>query len=342
MKKKIIIFITVLILIITTIAVSFADGKKANIKDLIQIMNDKGIEVENMAVKFDNRPIPYILDMDFASDVDDVCALRVADVLDEKGVISLKAVGLSIRSDKIASAAEGLLDYDKKSGVPIGICSIDVNDTSPYWDILSSYKTTEHLKRDAVELYKDVLRNNENVIITTTGYTYNVEMLLKDKEGYELVKNKCKAIYIQGGSFPTGWDSNFTVHDNSASSVRYVSKNCPVKLYFIANDVGNAYTIGEYLQDNYPEDPVSKSIFAYGEENGRAGWDPTAVWVSIQKNNPNIKAVPVTFSIEDNGVNTFTEEKESNVYVIRRTNDDLNYFKTTIEELCTKVDFVKH
>lgn len=341
MKKKIIIFAAVFALLVTGIAISFADEKDSKFKNLIQKISENDIVVDNLQVKQDNSPIPYILDMDFSSDVDDVCALRVADVLDKKNIISLKAVGLSVKGDKIASAAEGLLDYDKKCNVPVGICTADVYDTSPYWNILETYKTTEHLKRDAVELYKDVLRNNENVVIVTTGYTYNIENLLRDEEGYNLVKDKCKAIYVQGGSYPTGWDSNFSVFDNASSSVRYVSKNCPVKLYFIANDVGNAYTIGEYLQRDYPDDPVSKSIFAYGEEKGRAGWDPTAVWVSVQKNNPNIIAVPVLFTIEDNGVNTFVDDQYSNVYVIRRTNDDLNYFKVTIEELCTKLELVE-
>ena len=40
---------------------------------------------------------PLILDVDFSTDVDDVCAVRIATALDDQGVIDLKCVGYSVR-----------------------------------------------------------------------------------------------------------------------------------------------------------------------------------------------------------------------------------------------------
>ena len=62
---------------------------------------DKYIFTENIIEEVieETQPTPFILDMDFSTDVDDVMALRVANNLHKQGIIELKAVGLCT-SDK--------------------------------------------------------------------------------------------------------------------------------------------------------------------------------------------------------------------------------------------------
>ena len=78
---------------------------------------------------------PLILDVDFSTDVDDVCAVRMATALDDQGVIDLKCVGYSVRGKNNLQAMRGMLLHDGKGDIPIGRSSVDIPDTSPYWDL---------------------------------------------------------------------------------------------------------------------------------------------------------------------------------------------------------------
>lgn len=83
-------------------------------------------------VPLDKDKNPFIVDLDFSTDVDDVCAVRVADILDKQDVIDLKAMMLCVNGENIVDEMDGLLDYDEMSEVKIGTSSLNIEDTSPY------------------------------------------------------------------------------------------------------------------------------------------------------------------------------------------------------------------
>ena len=79
------------------------------------------------------RHKPVILDVDMCTDVDDVCALRIATALDDAGVISLRGVAYSVRGSNNIEAMRGMLVYDGKRRVPIGRTAVPNGpETSPY------------------------------------------------------------------------------------------------------------------------------------------------------------------------------------------------------------------
>jgi hypothetical protein len=281
---------------------------------------------------------PIIVDVDMSTDVDDTVAIRMATVLDDLDVCSLKAVGICTTdsSDRNlpARAVQGILEYKGYSNVKVGYAHYDENDESSYWDVCSSYADTGYTYEDAVDIYKDVLSSCVNpVTIITTGYLNNIEALLQDKEGYELVKNNCSRIVITGGTYPTGWDNNFGYTNRAKESIAYVNENAPCEIVYVANDVGGPFTAGSIIQKNDSNDPVAKALAAWGTDDGRAAWDPTAVLIgALPSDIFNFDYVYVDSTFDADGTNTFKEVELSNRKVVRRLDSvTLNQYQQLVE-----------
>lgn len=248
----------------------------------LNLYNFETNEYKDMSVN------PVIIDLDMCGDVDDVVAVRAATTLDSMHVCTIEAMGLAITSPRgnheEVKALHGLLSYDGYSNIPIGIDSVNYNkeEYSVYWDSLIKFSTTEPISKDAVTLYKEVLKKCYNkVTIITTGYLTNIQKLLEDKEGYELVKNNCQRLVIMGGSFEDNWDNNFGYYTGAAEAVSYVNDNCPCDILYVPNNVANEFNAGGIIQRSNPNDPVALALKDHGAEDGRVAWDPFTVLIGV-------------------------------------------------------------
>lgn len=297
---------------------------------------------------------PFIVDLDFSTDVDDVCAVRVANILDKRGVINLKAMMLCVTGENIVDAMQGLLDYDDMDEVAIGISALDIVDTSPYWNTLAEYNKTndERVVKNSVKLYRQLLNNSLNdVTIVTTGYVTNIAELLKSepdeisrKSGEEIVKDKVKAIYITGGSYPDGYDNNFFFRPEAIEAIKYVIENCEVPIYLISSNNGAPFTCGGLLQriDTERKDPVSRALDASGFYDGRAAWDPFSVWVAacgFEETRTYTEKTDIEINLED-GFNTFIPSEQGKVFRVQRIDDNYEWYKSELDEL-TIIDTFK-
>lgn len=298
---------------------------------------------------------PFIVDLDFSTDVDDVCAVRVANILDKRGVIDLKAMMLCVTGENIIDAMQGLLDYDDMDGVDIGTSALNIVDTSPYWNTLAEYNKTndERVVKDSVKLYRQILINNiHDVTIVTTGYLTNIAELLKSepdeisrKSGEELVKDKVKAIYITGGSYPDGYDNNFFFRPEAIEAINYVIESCEVPIYLISSNNGAPFTCGGLLQrqDKERKDPVSRALDATGFYDGRAAWDPFSIWVAacgFEETRTYIEKTDIDINPED-GFNTFIPSEQGNLFRVQRIDDNYEWYKSELDEL-TIIDTFKN
>ena len=230
-------------------------------------------------------PVPYILDMDFCTDVDDVCALAEACELDCQGIIDLKAVMLSTSGDGIVQAAEGVLDWYGLTDVPVGTDVLGVQDTSPYREVLRTYRKTDHRTEPADLLYGEVLNANSGTVICTTGYLTELCAYAVNRGGKSVLadRTKCAGIYITGGGWQTGWDNNFSAVPEACAASEAAEDFLPDGTVFVPSDFGGPVICGAALQkaDTGRTDPVTAALHAFGTETGRAGWDPSAVWISV-------------------------------------------------------------
>lgn len=282
---------------------------------------------------------PVIVDLDFCGDVDDAVAIRMATTLDSMHVCTLKAIGLCTTdpsgNHSEVKAAHGLLSYDGYADIPIGTDMIGYKESySKYWDAIKSYSTTDPVTKPAVELYKNVLDKSYNkVTIITTGYLTNIEALLKDSKGKELVESKCEKIVITGGS-KDKWDNNFAASNEAVEAVKYVNENSPVPLIYVPQEVAGDVLSGGIVQQKNPEDPLSKALSAWGTNSGRASWDPCAVLIGClpEESLPFVYSdVKATFDEKGNVTFTFYGNDTGTKLVMRKSSLTTQRLQSIIE-----------
>lgn len=287
-------------------------------------------------------PTTVILDEDFSTDVDDVLAVRMATKAHKLGYINLACVGLSCSNYNAIRAMHGLLSYDGFPDIPIGTCSENITQDNVYWGELWNYGDNSKLiQYNSINLYKDILQQSDTKVrIITTGYLYNIANLLKDSKGYELIKDKCESIWITGGSWKSGMDNNFYAMPKSTEAIRYIINNSPVPLIFSTSNTmsdkknNKVVLSGETLS---PNDIVAKALKKFSEinnydmSNGYYSWDNMCVLAACYPFDINqLHLSECNIYISPNGSNIFSTDSTPNCYVIERNTDDLNFYKTIL------------
>lgn len=280
------------------------------------------------------QPRSFVLDVDMSTDVDDVCALRIADNYHKKGEIELKAVMSSVTGENNLKAIQGLMTYDGVK-VPIGKSAVHIQDKSPYWNELAQYASDEPDAEDAVILYRKILSSSESVNIVTTGYLTNLYYLLLSEpddismlNGVDLVAERCEQLYVTGGSDPDGCDNNFYFNAEAAEAAKYVTEHWPAPIIFFPNNVGGQLTCGAKLQemDTENEDPVTRALNAFGTTSGRVAWDPFAVYCAINELSEKCKVrlEQADMLIDENGENHIRYHEYGQHYIVRFAEEDMN------------------
>ncbi|MCR4586378.1 MAG: hypothetical protein K5686_11725 [Lachnospiraceae bacterium] len=309
--------------------------------EMIRVEVDDSILCRNM-----------ILDLDYASDVDDVAAVRIASQMHRLRRIELKAVMLSVPFEDGAKALHGQLRYEGLHNMPIGVSGTSAPVSSPFWDkfIEKYYSSSDFDKRDSVELYKEVLRdcaaNNEKIRIVTTGFLVNIEKLLQDGEGYTLVDQCVEDIWITGGSYPTpGMDYNFYISEETRRAAKYVFENSPVELVYsvgqMASDInGKPILCGGtiYGMDSSDTDPIRVAYKCYEEaggadlSKGHMSWDPMCVWAaSLSASETQTRIVGVNGSFDEVGRNSFVAANNPLRGVLEKTGTDGSWYGSQLD-----------
>lgn len=274
-----------------------------------------------------------IIDADMSTDVDDVTAVRIAQEMEYQGLCDIIGFAYCSKnpSGNNIKAAEGLFDFANLTDVPVAKAAVsyEYGGSGDYWGVLWEFKTTNHPVYDnAVTMYKEVLSSyNGKVRIVTTGFLTNIRELLKDPEGYELVKNKVDAIYIAGGEYE-GLCYNLSYDETRIGSTDYVVRNSPVPLYFTM-DVLGAIRCGGHLTkiDTSDSDILSRAYARFGLEDGQnyGNCDGTAVYCAVTQDTDYggyFEAIPCDFSINYNNGGVITQKKSdvnTGVYMLEAT-----------------------
>ena len=284
----------------------------------------------------------FILDVDMNTDVDDVCAVRMATALDDLGVIDLKAVCYCTDYSSYG-ALRGILHHDMKDDVLMGQGTEDRHEGSPYWNELGKHNDFGGNWEGSVRQYRKVLAEATSPVdIVTTGQVTNLEALLKSEPddispltGKELVMTKVGQLYITGGDYPDGWSNNLALTSAATVATKYVSQNWGLPIIWSPGNLTGKLMCGGYLQDldTYRQDPVSRALDAWGCDWGRAAWDPFAVWVGgyACADVNQVSLTRCSFGIQDGGANWFAEDPNGDDWVLDLTNTDLNYYNQTMD-----------
>lgn len=231
--------------------------------------------------------IPVIYETDMTLDVDDVGALAVLHGLQTEGKVNLIGVCYNEVHPLAPDAIDVINTYYNRGSIPIGIYRQHLVDQDPS-DYFSSennfdlddmmHDPFDNIVAEAVAVYKHLLKTQDDnsVIIISVGFLNNLYNLLKDPEGFELIKRKVKLLTIMGGLHND--DFNFVRHELMNQS-QYVIENWPGTL--VTTHVGGDMITGETLTSTTPvNNPVRRAFeleWHQGPNIGRSSWDQVTV-----------------------------------------------------------------
>lgn len=236
-------------------------------------------------------PVNVIFETDMTLDVDDVGALAVLHGLQTEGKVNLLGVCFNEVHPLAPNVIDAINTYYNRGTIPIGIYKKELisPDPSDYFTSERNYDVDnmmhdpfDNIVADAVSVYKHLLKTQEDnsVVIISVGFLNNLQDLLKDPEGFELVQRKVKLLAVMGGLNNDGF--NFTRHD-LVDQTQYVLENWPSTL--VTTDVGGDMITGETLTATTPiNNPVRRSFeleWHQGLNIGRSSWDQVTVLYAI-------------------------------------------------------------
>jgi len=235
--------------------------------------------------------VPVIYETDMTLDVDDVGALAVLHGLQTEGHVTI----LGICYNEVHPLAPDVIDaintYYHRGTIPIGIYREKLKNPDPsdyfsnerHFDVDNMmHDSYDNIVADAVAVYKHLLKTqaDSSVVIISVGFLNNLHDLLKDPEGFELVKSKVKLLAVMGGLKNDGF--NFVRHD-LVEQTQYVIENWPGIL--VTTDVGGDMITGETLTSTTPTyNPVRRAFeleWHQGPDIGRSSWDEVTTLYAI-------------------------------------------------------------
>ena len=295
-------------------------------------------------------PRPVIIDTDFASDADDILAIRLALCYEDMGLLDVKGIVLSTNYSKSPPGVSALCQYDGYKNIPIGMntdwrYSVQVH--TNYVDVLCNYGGYADYM-DSTKLYRKLLAESDTKVdIVTLGFLQNIQCLMNSGPdeyspltGMELIAQKVDTLYISGGNLHGAPSFNFywtgEVTNNAA---RYVNNNYPGNIVYMTSSLGGDVWNGSYYQSDWRrKDPASASLEANNQKGGIVGWDTAVIYgmmhVMLGDNETeNMFLIPGTMWIGENGCTEWTNNNTvPNRKILMKTGEG-QYYSDKIDSI---------
>jgi inosine-uridine nucleoside N-ribohydrolase len=285
-----------------------------------------------------NKPVSVIFDSDIGPDYDDVGAITILHVLEQKGEARILATIASNKYEGIAAILNIFNTYFHRPEIPIGVPkgnAVSMRDSQHWTDtLLKKYPHAIKFNREvpgAVTLYRKVLaaQPDHSVTIVTVGFLTNIAGLLTSKgdsisplTGEELIREKVKLLVSMAGKYPSG--KEFNIYNDTKSS-KEALEHWPTKVIFSGFEIGEKIKTGLPLvkDKNIQHDPA-KDVFslcipmAAADSAGRMSWDETAVLVAVRGYKPYFDIHPGRIRIAADGSDTWDDKGKGEYYLVAR------------------------
>ncbi|MDD5707285.1 MAG: nucleoside hydrolase, partial [Kiritimatiellae bacterium] len=281
-------------------------------------------------------PVKIILDTDVASDCDDLGAIAVLHNYANQGKAEILGMVCDVSDDRSPLCLSAINTYYGRKSISIGCVTTDY--VSPCVNILfdipyfyvGANRFTDYIADtrnydrgflsnpvpDALDVYRDILKNNTNVTIVSIGSLYHLDRLLKEEP--VLVSDSVAKLVVMGGQYPfmeLRPDFNFSLWCDAAQRV---VANWPTPIIFTG--LGGDIITGAVLMDDAKVATNNPIRVGYklgtegerldtslkGESQGpyRPSWDPIAVVYAVEgagstfaEHNGINSVVPVSFDL---------------------------------------------
>lgn len=298
-----------------------------------------------------SKPVFIIFDSDIGPDYDDVGAITMLHVMEERGEAKILATIASNQYEGIASVLDVFNTYFNRSDIPIGIPKrkgVSMRDSQHWTDtILARYPHKIKYNRDvpeAVDIYRKILaaQPDHSVTIVTVGFLTNMSNLLNstnDKfsplNGKELIKKKVKLMVSMAGKYPFGNEFNI---EKDALSSKNALENWPTPIIFSGFEIGEKIKTGfPLIHNNKIQNSPTKDAFRISMNNspedstGRMSWDETAVFVAVKGYQPYYTLHPGKIKVAIDGSNSWDDNAKGQSYLVEKVSpqkmvDIINHF----------------
>lgn len=269
-----------------------------------------------------------IVDTDIGASTDELFALEMAYRYVDQGRCRLLGVVVNREGQNCAACADVMDTYFNYGHVPIALVRKGVDNPSVYIDYraLPNYKKADHSPMfgrgigdysslpDGWQLYRRLLADQPDgsVSICCIGYLACLAQLLQSGaddysplSGIELVRQKVKCLYLQGGAFADSSkvSYNFSQGKDFAQTVFSLWPS-DVDIIFSPGEVGASI---EYAPDQVIADiswtdyhPVKQVYMTCNCNTGQKMWDPLVVINAVEGN--------ALFTLSERGTVTLTPE----------------------------------
>lgn len=252
--------------------------------------------------------VPRILfDTDITGDVDDVLALAMLHILEDRGACKLLGVTISKQDPLTASFIDAQNTFHGRPDLPIGVTRDPAAQKrqSRYLKLAESADYPHDIRSnddvpEAVTLTRKLLaaQPDGSVSIVSVGIASNMANLLRSKgdehsplDGPALIRQKVKLLSIMAGAFQSIDDNNHFLEANVINGIAFmqtVARDWPAEVPV----VWSGYEIGVSLP--YPRQSIARD-FGYvphhivkeayllhsGPEHDRPCWDQSSVLYAV-------------------------------------------------------------
>lgn len=244
-----------------------------------------------------------IIDTDFASDADDVIAIRLAMCFQDAGMLDIKGIALSTTYSRSPLAVHALCYQDGYGSIPVAMDTSGngVQVHTEYVEVMYDIPRSRSDYEQPVEMYRRILAESDTKVnIITLGFLQNIQGLMNSKPdqyspltGLELIKEKVDTLYITGGNSTGKPSFNFYwTGDKVINAARDVAGGFPARIVFLQSDLSDDTFCGQFYQTKDPNrsDIVTKALFANDQYGGVVAWDVFSVWCAAQDINDSLDA----------------------------------------------------
>lgn len=286
---------------------------------------------------------PVIIDTDFASDADDVVAVRLAMCFQDMGLVDIRGIALSTTYSRSPLALHALCSHDGYGDIPVAMDTSGngVQVHTDYVDVMYDMPKKRTDYEQPVEMYRRILSESDTkVSIITLGFLQNIQALMAsgpDKysplTGMELIEQKTSSIYIVGGNSTGKPSFNFYwTGEKVINAAKTVVRDFPARIVFLQTDLSDDTYCGQLYssKDSRQRDIVTKALKANNQDGGIVAWDVFSVWCAVQDMNGNsdqafLKLERGTQYISNTGATEWTADSAGRHFKMYKTVEGAYY-----------------
>ncbi|MGN0191378.1 MAG: hypothetical protein ACI39U_06950 [Candidatus Cryptobacteroides sp.] len=291
-----------------------------------------------------------ILDTDIGSSYDDLVALAMLHVFQDRGLCRLAGVVVDRMGEDCASVADIMDSWYGRPDLPLGLVRdgipdpvvwIDYRNMADYADtdgnliFHGSGRSMSELP-DGYRLYRRLLSEAPDcsVSICSIGFMTALSQLLEsgpdefsDMSGVELVRKKVKCLYMMGGVFDGSLEPDYNFSQGlSFASTFFRLWPSDVDVVMSPSEVGNGidYTPDQVLEDLPEGHPVCEMLRRCTPDEGQRMWDPMTVIDAVEGDGLFRLSARGEVTMGEDGSTTFSETADGNFRYQLPGDDDWN------------------